>query len=148
MEDKALDKVQYVSLAVDIHHIFPQKWCNEHGIEDERRESIVNKTAISATTNRAIGGAAPSNYLNTIEKRSQIDSERLDSLLEAHLVPSATLRADDFDAFFTQRRERLCRLVEKAIGKTVPRDVDAGEAEETSDQFDMSLVAETLEEED
>ncbi|MEI2640958.1 MAG: hypothetical protein V9G10_01120 [Candidatus Nanopelagicales bacterium] len=27
MEDKALDKVQYVSLAVDIHHIFPQKWC-------------------------------------------------------------------------------------------------------------------------
>lgn len=49
MEDKALDKVQYVNLAVDIHHIFPQKWCNDHSIDDEHRESIVNKTAISAT---------------------------------------------------------------------------------------------------
>ena len=45
MVDKALDKVQYVDLDVDIHHIFPQKWCDEHGIDDERRESIVNKTA-------------------------------------------------------------------------------------------------------
>ncbi|MBC3641012.1 hypothetical protein H8J56_28050, partial [Klebsiella sp. Kps] len=60
MEDKALDKVQYVDLAVDIHHVFPQKWCNDNGIDDERRESIVNKTTISARTNRAIGGVAPS----------------------------------------------------------------------------------------
>ncbi|MFD0449518.1 DUF262 domain-containing protein [Rhodococcus aetherivorans] len=59
MEDKALDKVQYVNLAVDIHHVFPQKWCNDQGVDDERRESIVNKTTISARTNRTIGGAAP-----------------------------------------------------------------------------------------
>ena len=48
MEDKALDKVQHAELAVDIHHVFPQKWCNDTGIDDEHPESIVNKTTISA----------------------------------------------------------------------------------------------------
>ena len=52
MEDKALDKIQYVDLAVDIHHIFPKAWCDQNSIDDERRESIVNKTAIWCRTNR------------------------------------------------------------------------------------------------
>ncbi len=138
MEDKALDQVQYVSLAVDIHHIFPQKWCADNGISDEYRESIVNKTAISAVTNRTIGGVAPSAYLAAIEKKSQITPERLDALLSAHLVSPAHLRSDDFDGFFRARREQLCLLVEQAMGKAVPRDVDQGHAEDDSLQFDMA----------
>jgi hypothetical protein len=148
MEDKALDKVQYKDLAVDIHHIFPQKWCNDHDIDDEHRESIVNKTAIGATTNRTIGGAAPSAYLEVIEKKAQIRADKLDGLLEAHLVPVERIRCDDFDGFFAQRRELLCQLVEKAIGKPVPRDLDAGSAEEDSAQFEESEVAEVEGEED
>lgn len=148
MEDKALDKVQYANLAVDIHHIFPKKWCNDHGIDDEHRESIVNKTAVGATTNRTIGGAAPSAYLGVIEKKAQISSDKLDGLLTAHLVPSDRLRADDFDGFFAGRRELLCQLVEKAMGKSVPRDLDAGSAEEDSSQFEESEVSETEGEED
>ena len=91
MEDKALDKVQYANVTVDIHHIFPQKWCTEHGIDDERRESIVNKTAISARTNRTIGGVAPSKYLQVIEDKAQIAGTRLDALLDSHLVPAQQL---------------------------------------------------------
>lgn len=142
MEDKALDLVQYVDLAVDIHHIFPKKWCEEHNIDDERRESIVNKTAISAVTNRTIGGVAPSEYLAVIEKRAQIPSAKLDRLVEAHLVPAGRLRADDFDAFFVERRERLCQLVEEAMDKAVPRDLDRGESVEDSTQFDREEIAE------
>ncbi|GAB2754991.1 GmrSD restriction endonuclease domain-containing protein [Nocardioides pakistanensis] len=148
MEDKALDKVQYVNLAVDIHHIFPQKWCNENGIDDEHRESIVNKTAISAVTNRTIGGAAPSSYLAVIEKKAQISSDHLDSLLEAHLVPAALLRADNFEGYFAARRERMCEMVEQAMGKAVPRDVDQGAAVEDSAQFEASEIAETADEVD
>ena len=148
MKDKALDKAQYASLKVDIHHIFPQHWCQQHGIDDERRESIVNKTAIAYDTNRSIGGAAPSKYLPTIEKKAQIGAAQLDTLLEGHLVPAEHLRADDFDSFFVKRRERLCVLVETATGKTVQRDVDAGQAEETSAQFETSMVTELLDEED
>ena len=148
MKDKALDKVQYASLKVDIHHIFPQHWCQQQGIDDERRESIVNKTAIAYDTNRSIGGAAPSSYLAAIEKRAQIPAAQLDTLLEGHLVPAEDLRADDFDSFFVERRERLCLLVENATGKAVQRDVDAGRAEETSVQFETSMVSELLDEED
>jgi len=146
MEDKALDKVQYVSLAVDIHHIFPQKWCADNGIDDERRESIVNKTAISAVTNRTIGGAAPSSYLGVIEKRAQISPERLDALLEHHLVPPDYLRSDDFDNFFAARRENLCELVETAMGKAVPRDLDHGTAAEDSAQFEIDEISELADE--
>ncbi|HQZ86362.1 MAG TPA: DUF262 domain-containing protein, partial [Actinomycetota bacterium] len=142
MEDKALDLVQYVNLAVDIHHIFPKKWCDDNGIDDERRESIVNKTTISAVTNRTIGGVAPSEYLAVIERKAQISSTRLDQLLEAHLVPAELLRADDFDTYFVERRSRLCGLVEQAMGKAVPRDVDQGASEEDSTQFELAEIEE------
>lgn len=148
MEDRALDKVQYANLAVDVHHIFPKKWCDDHGIDDEHRESIVNKTAISAVTNRTIGGAAPSSYLGVIEKRAQISSDRVDALLECHMVPTVELRADDFDGFFSARRERLCKLVEGAMGKAVPRDVASGLAEEDSAQFETAELEELPDETD
>lgn len=148
MQDKALDKVQYVNLAVDIHHVFPQRWCVAHKIEDERRESIVNKTAISAATNRSIGGDAPSKYLQIIEAKAQISAGMLDKTLEAHLIPAAALRADDFDRYFRERRERLCRLIETAMGKDVYRDMNDDRFEETSAEFEEALVAETVEERD
>ncbi len=141
MEDKALDKIQYVDLAVDIHHIFPQKWCDDHGIDAERRESIINKTTISARTNRTIGGVAPSKYTAIIQNRAQIDTVTLDGLLLTHLIPTAALRCDDFNQFFEERRESLCRLVERAIGKDVQRDISLGEAQEDSAHFaEESLV--------
>ncbi|WP_246182831.1 GmrSD restriction endonuclease domain-containing protein [Mycolicibacterium grossiae] len=136
MEDKALDKVQYVDLAIDIHHIFPQKWCDTNGIDAEHRESIVNKTTISARTNRTIGGVAPSSYLPVIETRAQIDSAHLDGLVATHLIPADLLRQDHFENFFRTRRESLCELVEKAIGKAVQRDIELGFAEEDSAQFE------------
>lgn len=146
MEDQALEKVQYRKLEVDIHHIFPKAWCEKNGIDDERRESIVNKTAIAARTNRVIGGVAPSRYLPAIEKKAQISSSRLDALLDAHLIPADLLRTDSFDRFFAERRERLCLLVEAAMGKVVPRDVDEGHATELSEQFDDGVFFEELEE--
>lgn len=141
-----LDQVAYKDLAVDIHHIFPKKWCNENGIDDEHRESIVNKTGISAETNRVIGGNAPSKYLALIETRAKVDVARLDSLLASHLVPAADLREDDFEAFFASRREQLCQLVETAMGKAVPRDVAEGSGGEDSSQFETAEIEELADE--
>jgi len=141
MNDQSFDKVQYVNLAVDIHHIFPHKWCVDHDIDDERRESIVNKTPLSAVTNRTIGGAAPADYLAVIEKKATIDPQRLDELLLTHLVEPAAMRGNNFDDHFARRREALVGLVEKAIGKSVQRDVDTSEPEELLSQFDASNSA-------
>ena len=71
-----------------------------------------------------------------VETRAQIPSTKLDALLESHLVPAKALRADDFDAFFSERRERLCQLIEEAMGKTVQRDVDEGHPTEGIDEFE------------
>lgn len=141
MTGQALDKVQYANLSVDIHHIFPRKWCLDHGIDDERRESIVNKTPLSAQTNRTVGGSAPADYLKVIEKKAGVDGARIDDVLGTHLVDAQALRATDFDAHFIRRREALVRLVEKALGKTVQRDVSIGEPEETLEHFDQDNAA-------
>ncbi|WP_182908098.1 DUF262 domain-containing protein [Microbispora sp. H13382] len=141
MYDKRFDKVQYVDMNVDIHHIFPYKWCLDHGVEDERRESIVNKTPLSAATNRKIGGVAPSKYMVAIERAAGISSDKLDSLISSHRCDPKAMRADDFDAFFVARREALVKLVEKAMGKTVQRDASEGEMQESADRFDAADIA-------
>lgn len=128
-----------------------KQWCRDHGVDDERRESIVNnKSGIADETNRSIGGAAPSKYLERIEKKAQIDASRLDALLEGHLVPSEHLRADAFDSFFVKRRERLCTLVEDATASRSSADIDAGRGRGRGDLRTVRNVNgdEALDEED
>lgn len=93
--------------------------------------------AISARTNRTIGGVAPSSYLKVIESRARLESSRVDALLALHLVSANLLRTDDFDAFFKARRESLCKLIEAAIVKNVQRDIDHGFAEEDSAHIEL-----------
>lgn len=136
MEAKVLGAAQYSNLAIDIHHIFPKAWCDKNSVDAEHRESIINKTAISARTNRIIGGAAPSLYVQRIEKDAQISEQVLDESLSSHLIDPAALRSDDFEVFFATRREELCLLIEAALGKSVQRDVSAGMPQEDSSKFD------------
>nr|WP_246819824.1 hypothetical protein [Corynebacterium sp. HMSC074A01] len=127
-----------------MHHIFPQDWCKKNQIDTEQRESIVNKTMLSARTNRIIGGVAPSRYLGKVQEKAQLSAAEVDEILATHLVSPMALREDDFESFFSQRREALCVLVEEAMGKAVPRDVDDGRGEEDSTHFEH--IDEELEE--
>jgi hypothetical protein len=43
----------------DVHHIFPQDWCERKTIPRARYNAIVNKTPISYKANRMIDGVAP-----------------------------------------------------------------------------------------
>ena len=106
-------------IALDIHHIFPRKWCQDQGIPASRYDGIVNKTPISYKANRMIGADAPSNYLQRIQDNSQVQigDDEMNSILESHCIPTQELRADDFDAFMDARRGLLLGLIEKAMGK-------------------------------
>ena len=137
MYDQSLDKIQYTNLAVDIHHIFPYAWCLKNDIDAGRRESIVNKTPISAATNRAIGGSAPSEYLRRVEQKAGITPMQLDALVATHSIEGKHLRDNDFDAFFQARVEQLIRLIERATGKQVQNDLADGVVlQEALDAFD------------
>lgn len=117
-----IDVQIYVDEAIDIHHIFPQAYCARKGIEALRYDNVINKTPLSAHTNRAIGGSAPSTYLPKVEKLGHTTAAQCDDLLRTHLIEPSTLRADDFDAFYAARSEALLGLIERAMGKPVVRE--------------------------
>lgn len=108
---------------IDIHHIFPQDWCIKSGIAPERYNSIINKTAISASTNRIIGGNAPSIYLAKIdEKDAKLTRTELSRILETHGIDPKYLFSDQFDEFFSRRAGALVSLIENATGKPVAQE--------------------------
>jgi hypothetical protein len=146
--DQDITIASHHSLAVDIHHIFPKKWCLDNKIDDLRRESIVNKTAISAATNRKIGGQAPSKYLLRLQSEAETTADELRRRVEQHHVDYDALETDDFDGHFGARRRQLLDLIGEAMGKLVietavtslPEDYDL-EDEEPSDADVAEAVA-------
>ena len=118
---------------LDIHHIFPKKWCLDRKIPAERYDSILNKATISYKANRSIGGEAPSIYVPRLQKRKEVglDESEMNDLLESHALSSTLLRAEAFDNFIEDRRDRLCELIANAMGKSVSRgmtDDEGGDA--------------------
>lgn len=116
-----IDVQTFFSEAIDIHHIFPKAWCQKNGIEREKFDSIINKTALSAETNRIIGGNAPSIYLQKIRQRESIDPSQQIKVLRSHAIDVDALTADQFQRFYDARRESLLALIEQATGKTIYR---------------------------
>jgi hypothetical protein len=112
----------YFDENIDIHHIFPRKWCKEQDIDRERYDSIINKTAISSKTNRQIGGRAPSEYLERLQNGAGMSQEDMNEILCSHAIQPQTLRNDDFEAFFRTRADALLERIEQAMGKPVARD--------------------------
>lgn len=131
-----IDFTVYNSDAVDIHHIFPRDYCEKNGLPRQKWNSIVNKTAISYRTNRMIGGAAPSEYLQTIVKKNLVASATLDAYLGTHWIDAGLCRADDFDAFIVDRAKKLLNAIEAATGKTI----SGRDSDETKAAYGASLL--------
>jgi hypothetical protein len=124
-------------VALDIHHIFPRDWCEKQGIARKRYDCILNKTTLSYKANRKIGGDAPSKYLGRLQREKQVglsDAE-MDQLLASHALDPALLRHDAFDDFLEDRRRRLSRLIEQAMGKPVVS-AGGGEDYENEDRYE------------
>ena len=130
----AIQELDTDEIALDIHHIFPRNWCEGQKIGRDRYDSILNKTPISYKANRKIGGEAPSCYLPRLQSEKQValnDSE-MDELLASHALAPDLLRRDAFDDFLEDRRSRLSRLVEAAMGKPVVHVSETADYDERS----------------
>ncbi len=136
----------YFDESIDIHHIFPQKWCGEHGIEPARCDSIVNKTPLTARTNRSIGGSAPSEYLAGITSKD-VPRDVLDSHLHSHIIEPAHLWSNDFDQHFRTRQSALLDTIRMVMGKPIGTDV-IEEADEAPAEYELvqehSLLSEDV----
>lgn len=133
---------------VDIHHIFPRKWCGENGVLRKVADSIVNKTPISLRANRKIGGKAPSEYLAQLQqdKSVQLQNAAMDDILRSHSIEPNHLRADHFDRFYAARRAALLALIEEAMGKRAvgvedlpDEDVDENDEDEEDDVAEIDV---------
>ena len=136
MSNITIDIVNSMLQSPDIHHIFPEAYCEKNGIKKSKYNSIVNKTPILPETNRSIGGNAPSIYTKAIMKKvSGLSEEELKNRIESHFINYNELIADDFDSYFVARAKSLLNLIEKAMGKPV----SDRSAEVTVDQFGANL---------
>jgi len=122
--------------SIDIHHIFPRKWCTDRGISPRIFNSIVNKTPISYIANRMIGGDAPSKYLNKLRTHQgvQISSQEQAQILASHRIDPTHLHVDDFDGFYQSRRQLLLNLIEAAMGKSAITQSNEAPAEDDYDE--------------
>lgn len=114
-----MDLISYKADGIDIHHIFPKDYCIKCGYASRKWNSVVNKTPISYSTNREIGGSAPSKYLGRIESKGQVSKATLDGYLRSHWIDVESCRSDDFNAYFIKRASALLDAIEKATGKPI-----------------------------
>lgn len=117
MSGVPIDLQTYYSESIDIHHIFPRAYCRKNNIPKDLCNSIINKTPLSSKTNRAIGGNAPTVYLEFLETEEQIAPEILDEVLKTHLIDVDALRSNDFHTFFEKRKQALYYKALKAMGR-------------------------------
>lgn len=125
MTGKKMDVASYIDESTDIHHIFPQAYCESKKYPANKWDSVVNKTPIYASTNRSIGGRAPSEYVKTMQTSKGLPKELVRTAIESHKINPDYLIADDFDNYFVDRAMRLLNRIESAMGKAISgRDSD------------------------
>lgn len=131
-----VQQTSYFDDKIDIHHIFPANYCKQRNLPPSLWNSVVNKTPLSARTNRILGGKAPSGYLDRLVSTHRVDEAALDDHLRSHLIEPATLKTDDFDTFIVDRAKALLDMIEGAMGKKV----SGRDAEETVRAFGAALI--------
>lgn len=145
---KKMDNTVFFDEAVDVHHIFPAKWCKDSRKDPAIWDSVLNKTPLGASTNRIIGGVAPREYLNKLQVGGDgvdpIAKETLNSYLRSHLIDPDLLWENDFEGVLRARKKALVTLVECAMGKSA---IKGSPAEELQDEFvepDVLEAAQTI----
>ncbi len=134
----------FFDLAIDIHHIFPSSYCQKQSYHRHKWNSVINKTPLSARTNRTIGGRAPSEYIAALEGGNhKIAPDRVDQLLASHKITPLLMRNDEFDLFIRDRARQLLNLIGAAMGKTIT----GRDSEEVIKEFGGPLVDPEISEE-
>lgn len=135
---REMDFTVYKSESIDIHHIFPRAYCEKQDFPRIKWNSVVNKAPISYSTNREIGGVAPSEYLARIEEKGKVTPEVLDVYIDSHWISVEDCRSDNFDKHIIYRAIKLLDAIETATGKPI----SGRDSKEVIESFGAKLVIE------
>ena len=133
---REMDFTVYKSESIDIHHIFPRDYCEKNNYPRSKWNSVVNKAPISYSTNREIGGVAPSKYLAKIEEKGKVTSKVLDDYIDSHWISVKYCRNDDFDKHIIYRAIKLIDAIENAMGKPI----SGRDSKEVIESFGEKLI--------
>ena len=135
MSGEKMSIASYLDEDTDIHHIFPEAYCQSKGYQRMKWNSVVNKTPIYASSNRSIGGRAPSEYIKTMKNKGLSD-EMISAAITSHKADYDLLHSDRFEEYFIDRAIKLIDRIEVATGKKV----SGRDSEETIKEFGASLT--------
>ncbi|MFR9545621.1 MAG: DUF262 domain-containing protein [Rikenellaceae bacterium] len=133
-----MNTATYLQEGTDIHHIFPQKYCIDNNLPEKMWNSVINKSMIYATTNRSIGGRAPSDYIRVIRDKihSNKVQDRVAEAIATHKIDYEFLVTDQFYEFIVDRAIQLLDMIEGATGKRI----SGRNSEETIKAFGAELM--------
>lgn len=135
MTGNRMDIASYIDEDADIHHIFPKTYCEKNNLPRTKWNSVINKTPIYASSNRSIGGHAPSIYIRTMANKG-LDQAKIQEAIESHKINYAYLSSDNFDAYFINRAKQLLDRIEQATGKSI----SGRDSEETIREYGVALI--------
>jgi hypothetical protein len=133
---REMDFTVFKAENIDIHHIFPAAYCEKQKYNKTLWNSVINKTPITYSTNREIGGVAPSVYLSKIENSGKVTTSELEKYVSTHWIDVTYCRNDDFEGHIISRAKKILSAIENATGKTI----SGKDSEEVIKSFGQSLV--------
>ncbi len=122
------DKIKFTLDELDDHHIFPKKFLEDKNV-NKNVNSVLNKTLISASTNRSINKKSPAQYVQgMIERHGDIDKvydifashfisrEMVQLLLKVSNELSEELVNEYFRTFIDLRNNMLLNQIHILVG--------------------------------
>jgi len=109
---------------LDDHHIVPASWEGTKNLKDTSIHTILNRTPLTADTNRnVIGDRLPNEYLPELIANSSEGQVR--AILESHFISPVAqdillrdpFRPDDYDAFISERQRTIFEAIETLLIK-------------------------------
>lgn len=95
---------------IEIHHVFPKKWCQDNGFKSQMYDSIVNKTPIAPRPNKRIGYKSPHDYFKYLDKQCS-EASPLEDSLKLHGIPVSEGTDNNFSGFFLKRLPTVLALI-------------------------------------
>lgn len=112
-----------ISVAGDVHHIFPKAYLKRNGFEDKSTyNQVANYAYLDTGVNISVGDKAPSEYFNEAMKQCDdkklvagtiTDRTELLKNLELNSIPQSivNMTASDYPSFLQQRRVMMAKKI-------------------------------------
>lgn len=91
----------------EYHHLFPEAYLRSLDVSDDMIYCALNCAVVTWRTNRVISDKEPERYLAERREGTKLGESEVRARLESHLIPYDEMVAGHYEAFLTQRAERI-----------------------------------------